>query len=195
MALKPISLTDPRLAAATSHPTRVHVLSVLNGRRDTIQSIATELGVDPRHVGYHMKKLLELDCVELVGTDTTIRGGAAVQNEYTATRRPVLEDDAWEQLDDKTKRGITVTLMRLVSSEVDDAMESGTFYEPDDNHISRTPMTVDDEGWEETKDLLDRTSEKLLDIQERCTEREASEPTNALTIRVMMMQFQFPKRD
>lgn len=190
---KPISITDPRLAAATSHPTRVHILSVLNGRRGTAKEIAAELGVDPRHVTHHMKVLLELDCVELVAVNPAGRG-AAVQYEYTATRRPVLDDDAWDQLDERTKRGVSMTLMRLISSEVDEGMESGTFFEPDDNHISRTPMSVDEPGWKEVNDLLDRTAEELLKIQERVQDRSESEPDHLLT-RVMMVHFRYPRRD
>lgn len=190
---KPISITDPRLAAATSHPTRVHILSVLNGRRGTAKEIATELGVDPRHVTHHMKVLLELDCVELVAVNKAGRG-AAVQYEYTATRRPVLDTDAWEQLDERTKRGVSVTLMRLISSEVDEGMESGTFFEPDDNHISRTPMSVDAPGWKEVNDLLDRTSEELLKIQERVQARGETDDEHLLT-RVMMVHFRYPRRD
>lgn len=189
---KPISITDPRLAAATSHPTRVHILSVLNGRRGTAKEIAAELDVDPRHVTHHMKVLLELDCVELVAVNPA-GGGAAVQYEYTATRRPVLDADAWEQLDERTKRGVSVTLMRLISSEVDEGMESGSFFEPDDNHISRTPMSVDERGWEEVNDLLDRTTEELLKIQERVQARGDDEPGHLLT-RVMMVHFRYPRR-
>lgn len=189
MPPQPIALTDPRLASATSHPTRVHILSVLNGRRDTCKGIAKELDRDKRHVDYHMRKLLELDCVEVVYTRTTPRG---VEHEYTATRRPVIDTDAWEQLDDKTKREISVTLMRLVSSEIADSMEAGTFFDPDDNHISRMPMTVDPAGWVEVNDLLDGVSEELIAIQERCRDRSELDSPDALLTRVMMVNFRYP---
>jgi DNA-binding transcriptional ArsR family regulator len=190
---KPISITDPRLAAATAHPTRVHILSVLNGRRGTAKQIASELNVDPRHVTHHMKVLVDLDCVELVAVNPVGRG-AAVQYEYTATRRPVIDDEAWEQMDDRTKRSISTTLMRLISSEVDDGMETGTFFDPDDNHISRTPMCVDMQGWREVNSLLDETSEKLLRIQERSQARCSADDAESLLTRVMIVHFRYPRR-
>jgi len=192
MPPQPIALTDPRLAEATKHPTRVHILSVLNGRSGTCKGVAKELGCDKRHVDYHMKKLLELDCVEVVHTRTTARG---VEHEYTATRRPVLDTEAWDQLDDRTKREISVTLMRLVSSEIAVSMEAGTFFDPDDNHISRMPMTVDPEGWKEVNDLLDGVSEELIRIQERCRERGDLDTPEALLTRVMMVNFRHPTAD
>src|SRR6478735_4774868 len=42
---------------------------------------------------------------------------------------------------------------------------SRTFNDPPDNHLSRTPMTVDAEGWEEVLAELNATLDRLLDIQ------------------------------
>lgn len=167
----------------------MHILPVLNGHSGTRRGIARDLDRDKRHVDYHMDRLHKLDCVEIVHTRTTPRG---VEHKYTATRRPVLAADAWDQLDDKAKREISVTLMRLVSSDIAESMEEGTFFDPDDNHISRMPMTVDPAGWKEVDDLLDGVSEELIRIQERCRERGDLDSPEALLTRVMMVNFRYP---
>ena len=61
--------------------------------------------------------------------------------------------------------------MRMVSGEVNKkTMVHGTFLEPDDGHLSRTPIAVDRAGWEETAEILDQALE-CLKVQEAVAAR------------------------
>ena len=83
--------------------------------------------------------------------------------------------------------------MRQVTEDVAAAMVSGTFYEPDDNHLSTTPMLVDAEGWRETIELLDETVDRLTAIQERVDERSDG-TANRMRANVAMLHFHLPDR-
>lgn len=188
-------MTDPRLASALSHPTRVHVLSVLNTRIASPREMAAELDEPVKNIAYHIEALKNLDCIELV-EERPQHGSRVVEHFYRAKRLQYIDDDAWEQLDMKGKWNVVMPIMRLSSKDINEAMEGGTFLDPDDNHISRTPMIVDDEGWEETKIALADTLDRLLEIRENVEARCAlSDDANTMAIKVQLLQFRSPDRD
>jgi DNA-binding transcriptional ArsR family regulator len=147
------NLTDPRLAKAMAHPTRVHIVSVLNTRLASPKELAGELGEPIPNVKHHMRTLLALGCIELAEKKPR-HGGRVVEHFYRATKLPYFDDDTWEQLDLKGKWDVVMPIMRLVTRDINESLLAGTFMDPDDNHVSRTPMIVDDEGWEESKEVL-----------------------------------------
>lgn len=188
-----LNLVNPQLAAALSHPTRAHVLTVLSQHTASPRQLAEELGVPTRHVAYHVKRLEELGCVELAQTKA-VQGGRVVEHIYRATQRSYFDADAWERLNDQQKRGVVTTYLRLASEDVNEAILAGTIHEPDDNHISRTVMSVDQEGWQELVKVLDRAVSEVLDIQERIAERTAGQedPLMMLT-KVLILHFRAPE--
>jgi DNA-binding transcriptional ArsR family regulator len=183
------SLVDPRLAAALAHPTRVHALTVLSQRPASPRELAEELDLPTRHVAYHIKRLTELGCVELAH-EKAAGGGRVVEHIYRATQRAYFDADGWESLDDREKRGVTTTILRLASEDINEAMATGTIHEPDDNHISRTVMAVDEPGWTEVVTVLNNAVEEIIDIQERIAERTAGNET-AVTMLTKILIFQF----
>jgi hypothetical protein len=110
---------------------------------------------------------------------------------FKATKRPWLDRQSWERLDEKGQRSVTSTLMELVTGDIADAMSAGTFNDPPDNHISRTPMTVDDLGWEEVATELNSTLSNLLDIQARVNAR-SSPGTETMPIKIEIIHFRSP---
>ncbi len=182
-------LVAPELTKALTHPTRNHVLTILTERTASPKEIAKELDRTIRHVTYHLGVLQDLDCVELVRTEPAM-GGRVVEHFYRATKRPWLDRENWALLDDKDQRGVTATLMELVATDISEAMSGGTFSDPADNHISRTPMTVDAEGWTEVVTELADTLERLLQIQVRVNERGIDAET--MPVKVEIIQFRSP---
>jgi DNA-binding transcriptional ArsR family regulator len=182
---------NPRLAAAMSHPTRIHTMCVLIERAATPREVATEIGEPLNNVTYHVNQLRKLGCIELVET-TTAAGGRVVEHYYRATQRSYFDDDAWDQLNEKEKYRIVNTIMRMISEDIAKAMSSGTFYDRDDIHISRSPMALDEEGWREVADLLNETTKEMIEIEQRAADRcEAGGPPSVYT-RVEIMQFLAP---
>jgi DNA-binding transcriptional ArsR family regulator len=185
------AVISSRLVTALSHPTRVHAMTVLNERQATPGEIAASLGEPVNNVTYHINVLLELGCIELVDVKPA-HGGRVVEHFYRATHPAYIDLDGWEKLGENEKFGLVAALMRLVSDDIDEAMSQGTFYEPDDNHLSRSPMVVDPEGWGETRLLLEETVFRLMDIQENVKVRAGDKGAEAMHIKVEMLQFRSP---
>lgn len=188
------TLMSPVLAVAMSHPTRVGALSILLERAATPKEIATELEERASNVGYHLKVLVGLGCIELISAEPA-GGGRVVEHTYQAVERAYFDAGAWDQLGSSEKLDIAVTLMRVISDEISVAMSQGTFFDPDDNHISRSPMRTDMEGWEEVTAFLDGTLNGLFEIQDRIDERCANdEERETFPIKVEIIQFRSPEK-
>lgn len=182
------TLVSQVLASASAHPTRLRTLMILTEREATPREVAEEIGEPLNNVAYHIKVLKRLGCIELVRVNQT-QGGRVAEHVYRGTERPYWTESDLGELSDADKLNVIVGIMRHISDDIAMAMTAGTFYEHDDNHLSRTPLVVDEEGWDEVTELLDDTLEQLLAIQERVTDREAAE--TKLT-KVAIIQFESP---
>src|ERR1700686_391152 len=61
------------------------------------------------------------------------------------------------------------------------------------HHLTRTPMTLDTEGWSEVVSLLNETLDQLFTVQTRSSERMAQNGEESMPVKVVMMQFKSPK--
>jgi DNA-binding transcriptional ArsR family regulator len=189
---RPPTLTSSRLASALSHPTRLRTMKVVSERTATPREIAEEIGEPINNVAYHIKILQKLDCIELVKVEQA-HGGRVAEHFYRASERPYFDDDSWEQLGQAEKLDVIGAIMQEITEDVAEAMASGTFYDPDDNHLSRTPMVLDQEGWREVVKFLDDASDHLTEIQARVDQRRGPDDEVLLT-KVEIIQFRSPNR-
>lgn len=161
-------------------------------RTATPREVAEELNEPLNNVAYHVKILRRLGCIELVESRQA-HGGRVAEHLYRATYRHQLWDAAaFKQLSDADKLDVTRAIMQQVSEDLADAMASGTFNEDDDNHISRTPMTLDDEGWEEVTSTLANTLDQILEIQARVDERISDGSSTPHHVKVNIIHFRSP---
>jgi DNA-binding transcriptional ArsR family regulator len=188
-------LTNARLAKAMSHPTRVHILSVVHTRPASAKEIAAELGEPTPNVKHHIQALRGLGCIE-IAEERPKHGNRVVEHFYRATKLRYFDDEAWGQLDLKGKWQVVMPIMRLASRDISEALVAGTFMDPDDNHVTRTPMIVDREGWEESKAVLADALDGLLEVKDRVeARREAGSEEETMAIKVEIIHFRSPDRD
>lgn len=191
MAVEPPALVSSRLIAAVSHPTRLQAMTILAEEEATPAQIAAKIGAPINNVSYHIKILVELDCVELVRVQQA-GGGRVAERVYTATRRAMLDDEDWKTLNDKEKLRFRSELMRLISEDIGAAMALGAFAEDDDNHVSRMPMKLDRDGWDEVVALLASTLDELFAIQERVDKRTDGDAERPHHTKVNIIHFRSP---
>jgi DNA-binding transcriptional ArsR family regulator len=184
-------MVSSHLATALSHPTRLHVMKILFERTATPRELAAELGEPINNVTYHINQLLELGCIELAGTRPA-NAGRVVEHLYQVTKRAYFDAEAWDQLGAKEKLNVSMAIMRLVNEDIAMAMSQGTFFAGGDNHISRTPMSVDSEGWKEVTSLLDETVGQLFEIEKNIANRSNGDPAETNSIKVEIIQFRSP---
>jgi DNA-binding transcriptional ArsR family regulator len=185
------TLTNARLATAIAHPTRLHTMRVLGERVASPSEIATEIGEPVNNVAYHVKVLAELGCIELIEVKEA-RGGRVKEHLYRANQQPYFDDEAWAQLGESEKLDVVGAIMQQISNDIADAMSHGTFLEPYDGHLSRTPLIVDQEGWGEVNDILAETLEKLLKVKENVVARTDDGHQASFPVKVHMMLFSSP---
>jgi DNA-binding transcriptional ArsR family regulator len=182
---------SPQLVAAMSHPTRVHTMSILLERTASPRQVAEEIGERLNNVTYHLSQLRKLGCVELVRTEA-VRGGRVVEHFYRATQRLYIDGAAWQALGEKAHFNIAAVTLRMISQDITNSMCAGTFFAGGHAHLTRSPMTVDEEGWREVTGVIENALEQLFQVEARVAERTADGTPADIHAKVELMQFRSP---
>lgn len=183
-------LIDDRLVAALSHTTREYALSVFRDRPASTKEIAEELGEGVSAVWHHVDKLLKLGCIEEV--ESKQRRGA-YERFYRATTECYFNDEAWERMSAGDRFPFVMRILRLVASDIDEAIRARTFDVPGD-HQSHTWICLDRQGWKEVNALLGATLEELLEIRQKCRIRLEETGETPIRSSVSILHFELPPR-
>ena len=190
----PQSRTSPegitqQLAKALAHPLRVRILSSLHKGISSPNQLAQELGEPLGNVSYHVKTLLEYDCVELVKTEPR-RG--AVEHFYRATDKAFLSDSDWAKIPASARKGISGSILESIGQSATEAMAEGTLDARSDSHLSDTPLQLDKQGWKDLNKILSETVDKATSIQKEASKRMGKEKDKALQTKLAIMHFEVP---
>jgi DNA-binding transcriptional ArsR family regulator len=154
-------ITDPSLAKALAHPLRTRILAALEGRTASPSELAGELDAPLGVVSYHVRRLVTLGFLKLVKREPR-RG--AVEHYYTATSRPRITNDAWGQLPAIVKHASIKAAVDQIGAYVAAGAAEGGF-DSSDAHITRSPITVDEQGWHALARELDNLLERIAKIE------------------------------
>jgi len=162
---------DQRLVRAIGHPLRLRLLTIFNERVASPSDLAAELGEPIGNVSYHTRILARLGCVELVKTKQ-VRG--AVEHYYRAVVRPVFSDDDWAELPLSIRKSLAGAVLTEIADDMSASAAEGGF-DRDDVHLSRTVVTLDQQGWQELNELLQELGDQALEIQAQSAARLQSD--------------------
>lgn len=176
-----------QLAKALAHPLRVRILTSLHKGISSPNQLAQELGEPLGNVSYHVKTLLEFDCVELVKTEPR-RG--AVEHFYRATERAFFSDSDWEKIPASARKGISGAVLEMIGQDSTGALVAGTIDARSDSHVSRTPLVLDEQGWTELNALLGETLERAIQIQEESAGRLGK--SKGIETKLAILHFESP---
>jgi DNA-binding transcriptional ArsR family regulator len=151
-----------RMAKALSHPLRSVILTRLNERVASPSELAEELGAPLGTVSYHVRTLLNLDCIELVSTRPR-RG--AVEHHYRAIRRAWGDDATWELLPPNARRGFAAHWFRDSFSDARRALDAGGFDERSDCNMYFTRLNLDEQAWGRLSERMDELLEYAMELQ------------------------------
>lgn len=170
-----------RMAKAMAHPLRGKILMHLSNHGTASPADLSRVLDEPiGNVSYHVRMLLDLDCVELV--DTRQRRGA-VEHFYRATRRAILDDDAWAKLPPAARKGFAVQWFREAFADVSTAIDGGKLEgAAEDVQLNFTKLTLDEDGWGELHGLLEEVVKRAEDLQARAANKPADERRNGRLI-------------
>ncbi len=189
----PQSRTSPegitqQLAKALAHPLRIRILSSLHKGISSPNQLAQELGEPLGNVSYHVKTLLEYDCVELVKTEPR-RG--AVEHFYRATDRAFLSDSDWGKIPASARKGISGSILESIGQSATDALAEGTIEARKDSHLSDTPLVLDEAGWKDLNKVLTDAVKRAGQIQKEAAGR-LDDKSDGIASKLAIMHFQIP---
>lgn len=186
LAKKGPDLVDPRLAKALEHPTRIAILNILWAGPSSPARIQRQLeNVSLNLVAHHVKVLKDLECIELV--ETVTRRGAK-ERIYRTAGPVVIDDKAWEKITPKLRQPITASILRMISADLGRTLAAGRFDEIYDNHLSRTRLLLDQEGWAEVVGILERMLDELLHAGDKSKKRIESSGETPIPTLIAIIQ-------
>lgn len=155
------------------HPIRVRILEVLcEGDISPIQFLHRGLlppGVEFEDeqnavstVSYHFKVLMRAGCIELIGTKQR-RG--ATEHIYRSKALAFHTDEEFAAMSFEERQAISRSTLQTLIARADGALLAGTFDNRVDRHLSWLSMDLDDEGWQELRDLQAETLERAQGIK------------------------------
>lgn len=183
--------TRINVAEILAHPLRARFITVLAERTASPNELKDELGVSIGDAAYHVKRLHELGAIELIRTQQ-VRG--AVEHFYQAIVEPYLSDSETEELTDDQRHDLAAQICLLIFADATTALESGTMAKRVDLHLGRTPMYVDELGWEELAELYNETLERTTQVKIESAKRMAKDPDSTpIPVSTATMVFEMPE--
>jgi DNA-binding transcriptional ArsR family regulator len=180
-----------QLAKALAHPLRVRILTSLQKGISSPNQLSQELDEPLGNVSYHVKTLLEYDCVELVKTEPR-RG--AVEHFYRATERAFFSDDDWAKMPASARKGISGVILQAIGQDATEALVAGTINARTDSHLTQTPLLIDQKGWDEITALLAETQARAVEIQQESADRLAEAKTEPISTKLAILHFESPQK-
>jgi DNA-binding transcriptional ArsR family regulator len=182
-------ITDPTVAKALAHPLRTRILASLEGRTASPSELAAELDAPLGVLSYHVRRLTALGFVKLV---RRVPRRGAVEHYYTATARPRITNEAWGATPAVVKQATLGAALGQIGAYVSAAADNGGF-DPPESHLSRSPITVDQEGWRTLAGELDALVERARVIEEESKKRlMKAEHAGQREAAVVLMLFESP---
>jgi DNA-binding transcriptional ArsR family regulator len=160
-------LTDPKYVKAMAHPLRLRILGALEHRTASPSELAQELDAPLGNVSYHVRQLHGLGLLKLV-KETPRRG--AVEHYYRLEARPYITDEAWAGAPPIVKEAMLGGVLSRVAEQVNKAAASGGF-DRAETHLSRMPLTLDDEGFGDAARAYAEFFKQLKVIEDESQER------------------------
>ncbi len=159
---------DQNLVRALAHPMRVRILESLQGRTASPTELARDFRESLGVVSYHTNALLDVDCIEQVRTRPK-RG--TIEHFYTARPRSFIGHQDWRKAPLSVRGGVTNEALRTLVAKVGAAIDADTIDSREDTTLNWMPITVDERGWRETAEILDRALRELMEVAAASRER------------------------
>lgn len=187
-AIERQAATQNRLVAV-SNPLRAEILRILVERPASPAEIARELEVPTPNVSHHAKRLVELDCAELM-EERKVQG--AIQHIYRATERALVSTEEWEQMHEGEALGFLAETMQMILNDYLASEKAGIIGSDSQFHLTRTPIFLDQEGLEEGLKIFENARLAMADVERRSAERSGSKRTMVFPASSSLALFKMP---
>jgi hypothetical protein len=153
--------------------------------------VTRELGEDNlSDVSYHMKRLMELDCAEIV-RERQVRG--AVEHFYASTDRHLIETEEWEELDPLVAGSLVCEFMQRILDDFVESLKAKIVGSDKNFHITRTPMILDAQGFADGMDICERARLEMSEVDAQSALRRAKSGEPGIRTSSSFLFFQVPR--
>lgn len=177
------------LVKALNHPVRVKALTILTERTASPKEISEQLEVPLSNVSYHVRVLDELGLIEIV-EEESVRGSVA--HFYKSIERPLIDNPDWEKLDQRVRSAFSGYVIETVMSDAAGSLAAGVFDRRDDRHLSRTPLLLDQRGWNKVAAIQNKALDQILKEQAAAAARLDRAGEEAIHAVAGLMCFEVP---
>jgi hypothetical protein len=180
---------DQRLVDLASDSVPRDALVVLNERTAEAAELAARLDVDIATMRGHLEKMCAQGLIEVVGD---LPNGGAAEPRYRALVRALWSNEEWASLSLDDRRQLSTWIVKMIVTDADVALETGSFNARDDSHASRSVSVVDERGWRELTRIHVEALEACFTVQAESAERLAESGEDGITVMSAMLCFEMP---
>lgn len=182
--------TENRLKAMQHPLRRAALLHLIEHGVASPVEVAAELGEKVPNVSHHMKRLVALDCAEIV-KEEKVRG--SIKHYYRHTERHLIDTEEWEELDPLIREGLLVDFMQPGVDDFTTSAKAGILGANKDFHITRTPLAgMDREGLAEAMEAHEECRLKVLAAQAQSAMRLAETGGAPISVSSFQACFEVP---
>jgi hypothetical protein len=168
---------------------RERILGILNEKVASPNEIAEQIDERLPNVSYHVRALLDLDCIELV---RTAQRRGAIEHYYRAVVRPFFSDRDWKRLPRSGRQAISDVALQIIWEDVSEAIQAGTFEERPDRHLSHNALVLDEQGWNDMTELFACMLADLERIGAASASRLSQSGEEGINSKAVLMHFEAP---
>ena len=175
---------------AMSHPLRARILRVLFEREVMSPAeLSRQLHAKLSDVSYHVRAMVKLGCAEEVGT-RPVRG--ALEHFYRAIERPLIDTDEFEDLDPLVAEDLLCQAVQRILDDFVDSRKAEMVGYDKDFHITRTPLILDAEGFQEGMQAVERCRLEMSKIEAKSAVRRAHSGAPGISTSADFLLFKMP---
>ncbi|HEX3174431.1 MAG TPA: hypothetical protein VHQ43_09465 [Solirubrobacterales bacterium] len=179
-----------QLAALVGCDKTIEVLTVLTERTASPKELSSLLGWSIPVASHHAKKLAGFGMVELVEER---EDGSAVEHFYRGVVRPLISNQVWRRLSVAERQRFSIWIVQLILADAARSFDAALFDASPNNHLSRTVMQLDRQGYDEVAEIQDKALGKIFEVEKRSNKRIAAGNEDTAVIAAALMCFELPR--
>ena len=176
---------EKRLKNALAHGIRVDMLRTLEERPSSMRELAEAFDETLSGVATHLFELWKEGSLEPDDDDSI-----PLADRRFRLAKVAFDDESWHaQSQDERYEG-TVRILEGIIGEAMAALRSGHLSSRTDEHMTWRPVMVDEDGWAEAIEVLDRAFEEIKAIDRKCAQRRDGTESAPIPMIVSIMGFE-----
>jgi AcrR family transcriptional regulator len=166
------------------------LMAFLASREAGPEEMSRRLGEPVDEVSEALEELLAADLLTLAGEPAS-----KSEEQLYRHKGQTLGGNEWAQMSLVERQSLSRLIGRLVTGELELALETGTFDARVDRYLTRSPVLVDEQGWRQLMSIHERAFRASLEVQDESTERlrQSNKPT--IYGRSVQILFELPGSD